>query len=70
MSLCPLRLATAVTTLLYTAMFDIWKKQKIADYSTLPVTKKVYEDIDNAARMKLRNEHLERQFKKIQNDSE
>ena len=51
-------------------MFDIWKKQKIADYSTLPVTKKVYEDIDNATRMKLRNEHLERQFKKNQSDSE
>lgn len=41
-------------------MFDIWKKQKIADYSTLPVT----------TRMKLRNEHLERQFKKNQSDSE
>ena len=51
-------------------MFDIWKKQKIADYSTLPVTKKVYEDIDNTTRMKLRNEHLEQQFKKNQNDSE
>ncbi len=51
-------------------MFDIWKKQKIADYSSLPVTKKVYEDIDNATRMKLRNEHLERQFKKNQSDSE
>lgn len=51
-------------------MFDIWKKQKIADYSTLPVTKKVYEDIDNSTRMKLRNEHLERQFKKNQSDIE
>ncbi|GFH96447.1 hypothetical protein IMSAGC003_03003 [Lachnospiraceae bacterium] len=51
-------------------MFDIWKKQKIADYSTLPVTKKVYENIDSATRMKLRNEHLERQFKKNQSDSE
>lgn len=51
-------------------MFDIWKKQKIADYSSLPVTKKVYEDIDNATRMKLRNEHLERQFKKNQSESE
>lgn len=34
------------------------EKQKSADYSTLPVTKKVYEDIDNAAKIKLRNEHL------------
>ncbi len=51
-------------------MFDIWKKQKITDYSTLPVTKKVYEDIDNTTRMKLRNEHLERQFKKSQSNSE
>ncbi len=50
-------------------MFDIGKKQKIADYSTLPVTKEVYEDIDSATKMKLRNEHLERQFKKNQNDS-
>ncbi len=51
-------------------MFDIWKKQKIADYSTLPVIKKVYKDIDNVTRMKLRNEHLERQFKRNQSDSE
>jgi len=51
-------------------MSDIWKKQKTADYSILPMTKKVYEDIDNAKRMKLRNEHLERQFKKNQSDSE
>lgn len=51
--------------------FQIYgKKQKIADYSTLPVTKKVYGDIDNATRMKLRNEQLEQQFKKNQNDSE
>ena len=42
------------------------EKRKIADYSTLPVTKKVYEDIDNATRMKLRNEHLEQQFKRNQ----
>lgn len=51
-------------------MFDIWKKQKIADSAALPVTKKTYETIDNATRMKLRNEHLERQFKKTLNDSE
>lgn len=51
-------------------MFDIWEKQKIADYAILPVTRKVYEDIDNATRMKLRNEHMEKQFKKNQNDSE
>lgn len=51
-------------------MFDIWKKQKIVDYSTLPMTKKVYEDIDNTTRMKLQNEHLEWQFKKNQSDSE
>lgn len=50
-------------------MFDIWKKQRIVDYSTLPVTKKIYEDIDNATRMKFRNEHLERPFKKNQSDS-
>lgn len=30
----------------------------------------MYEDIDNATRMKLRNEHLERQFKKNQSGSE
>ncbi len=45
--------------------FDIWKTQKIADYSTLTVTKKIYEDIDNATRLKLRNEHLKWQLKKI-----
>lgn len=46
----------------------IYKKQKIADYSTLPVTKEVYADKDNATRMQLRNEHLEQQFMKNQSD--
>lgn len=51
-------------------MFEIWKKQMITEYETLPVTKKVYENIDTATRIKLRNEYLEQQFKKNQNDSE
>ena len=32
-------------------MFDIWKKQVIAEYATLPVTKKTYENIDTATRI-------------------
>lgn len=51
-------------------MFDIWKKQMISEYSTLPVTRKTYENIDTATRIKLRNEYLEKQFKKNQSDSE
>ncbi len=43
-------------------LLDIWKKQKIANRSTLPVTKRMYEDIDNATRMKFRDGHLERRF--------
>lgn len=43
-------------------MFDNWKEQKINYFSSLPLTKKVYAELDNATRMKLRNELLERQF--------
>lgn len=50
-------------------MFEIWKKQKVADYATLPVTKKIYEDLDNTTRLKLRNEQLEQQFKNKQNNN-
>lgn len=43
-------------------MFDIWKDQKINNYSSIPVTKKVYEELDNETRLKLRNEYFEKQL--------
>lgn len=45
-------------------MFDLWKKQMVSSYATLPVTKKTYEEIDYDTRIKLRNELLEKQFNK------
>ena len=43
-------------------MFDIWKKQKVSDYSPFPVTRKTYQELDTVTRLKLRNEYLEKQF--------
>ena len=50
-------------------MFDIWKKQKVSDYSPFPVTRKTYQELDTVTRLKLRNEYLEKQFQEKKSDS-
>ena len=51
-------------------MFDLWKEQKINNFSSILVTKKIYEELDNETRLKLRNEHFEKQLQDKQKNSE
>lgn len=44
-------------------LYDIWKEKEVKYYSTLPLTKKAHEELDNTTRLKKRNELLEKQFK-------
>lgn len=44
-------------------MYELWQKNQIEYYDKLPLTRKEFDDLDSATRIKLRNEFLQKEVK-------